>query len=44
MRQEHLDQLYRAAVDCTGDRFIDNWEWKGRQHLDGKCGCTQPAQ
>lgn len=35
----HLDELHRAAAACTAEPNPDRWEWRGRAHLDGRCGC-----
>lgn len=32
-----LDDIYKAAKDCTGEQFPDIWEYRGRQHLSGNC-------
>lgn len=35
----YLTDRLAAAIECTGDRNPDNWEWRGDQHLKGNCDC-----
>lgn len=40
-QRPYLEVLLEAAQRCTGEDTPGNWEWKGRDHLDGKCNCNR---